>query len=51
MPAGTVLFSFRAPIGYMAIAMNNVTTNQGFKSIVPKEHVCNRKGYMAYRQY
>lgn len=35
MPKGTVLFSSRAPIGYMAIAKNEVTTNQGFKSIVP----------------
>lgn len=35
MPAGTVLFSSRAPIGYIAIARNEVTTNQGFKSIVP----------------
>ena len=33
-PAGTVLLSSRAPIGYMAIARNEVTTNQGFKSFV-----------------
>jgi type I restriction enzyme, S subunit len=33
MPAGTVLFSSRAPIGYCAIASNPVTTNQGFKSL------------------
>ena len=36
MPAGTVLFSSRAPIGYIAIASNEVTTNQGFKSVVPR---------------
>ncbi|WWR16892.1 restriction endonuclease subunit S [Lachnospiraceae bacterium JLR.KK008] len=36
MPKGTVLFSSRAPIGYIAIAAGEVTTNQGFKSIVPK---------------
>jgi type I restriction enzyme, S subunit len=35
MPAGTVLLSSRAPIGYMAIARNPLTTNQGFKSFVP----------------
>jgi type I restriction enzyme S subunit len=35
MPAGTVLMSSRAPIGYLAIARNPVTTNQGFKSFVP----------------
>lgn len=38
MPAGTVLFSSRAPIGYIAIAANELTTNQGFKSIVPNEN-------------
>ena len=36
MPEGTVLFSSRAPIGYIAIASDEVTTNQGFKSVVPK---------------
>lgn len=35
MPKGTVLFSSRAPIGYIAISKNEITTNQGFKSIVP----------------
>ena len=39
MPKGTVLFSSRAPIGYMAIADGDVTTNQGFKSVVPHAHV------------
>lgn len=34
MPANTVLFSSRAPIGYVAIAANSVCTNQGFKSLV-----------------
>lgn len=34
-PAGTVLMSSRAPVGYLAIALNPVTTNQGFKSFVP----------------
>ena len=33
MPEGTVLFSSRAPIGYIAIAAGEVTTNQGFKSV------------------
>lgn len=36
MPVGSVLLSSRAPIGYMAIARGEVTTNQGFKSFVPK---------------
>ena len=39
MPAGTVLFSSRAPIGYIAIAGNEVTTNQGFKSVVPHPEI------------
>lgn len=34
LPTGTVLFSSRAPIGYVAIAARPVTTNQGFKSFV-----------------
>lgn len=39
MPEGTVLFSSRAPIGYIAIAAGEVTTNQGFKSVVPKSEI------------
>ena len=35
MPKDTVLFSSRAPIGYVAIAKTELCTNQGFKSIVP----------------
>ena len=29
------MYSSRAPIGYIAIAVNPISTNQGFKSIVP----------------
>lgn len=39
MPRGTVLFSSRAPIGYVAIAENPICTNQGFKSIVPNDDI------------
>lgn len=35
MPRGSVLFSSRAPIGYISIAKNDICTNQGFKSVVP----------------
>lgn len=35
MPAGTVVYSSRAPIGYTAIAQNSLCTNQGCKSLVP----------------
>ena len=38
LPPNTVLFSSRAPIGYVAIATNGVCTNQGFKSVIPNEN-------------
>ena len=37
MPKGAVLFTSRAPIGYISIAQNEICTNQGFKSLVPKK--------------
>ena len=37
LPKGAVLFTSRAPIGYVAIADNEVSTNQGFKSLVLKD--------------
>ena len=36
IPKGSVLFSSRAPIGYISIASNELCTNQGFKSLVPR---------------
>ena len=39
LPANSVLFSSRAPIGYVAIAKKPIATNQGFKSIIPNEKV------------
>ena len=38
MPKNSVLFTSRAPIGYVAISSNECCTNQGFKSIVPNEN-------------
>ena len=35
LPKGTVIYSSRAPIGYIAIALNELCTNQGFKSVSP----------------
>ena len=35
LPKGSILFSSRAPIGYVAIAHTSLCTNQGFKSFVP----------------
>ncbi len=39
LPRGTVLVTSRAPIGYVAIAKNPITTNQGFRNLVPKPGV------------
>lgn len=39
LPQNTVLFSSRAPIGYVAIAANELCTNQGFKSVIPSENI------------
>lgn len=50
MPKGTVLFSSRAPIGYIAIAQNEVTTNQGFKSVVPNESIGTAFVYFLLKQ-
>ncbi len=50
MPEGTVLFSSRAPIGYIAIAAGEVTTNQGFKSVVPKSEIGTAYVYFFLKQ-
>lgn len=39
MPKGSVLLTSRAPVGYVAIAMTELCTNQGFKSIVPNKEI------------
>lgn len=39
LPANSVLLSSRAPIGYLAIAGCELTTNQGFKSIICDESI------------
>lgn len=39
LPTEAVVISSRAPIGYIAIAENKLSTNQGFKSLVPKNHI------------
>ena len=38
VPKGTVLLTTRAPVGYVAIAENDVTTNQGFRNLIPKNN-------------
>ena len=37
IPSSSILLSTRAPIGYIAISMNELTTNQGFKTLVPND--------------
>ena len=39
MPKGSVLLTSRAPVGCVAIAMTELCTNQGFKSIVPSKEI------------
>lgn len=39
LPPNSILFSSRAPIGYVAISKNELCTNQGFKSIIPNEKI------------
>ncbi|MGN1394303.1 MAG: restriction endonuclease subunit S, partial [Succinivibrionaceae bacterium] len=39
LPKNSILFSSRAPIGYIAIANNELCTNQGFKSIIPNKDI------------
>lgn len=46
LPEGTILFSTRAPIGYVVIAKNEIATNQGFKNIVINEGI--NKLYVYY---
>lgn len=46
LPKNSVLFTSRAPIGYIAISKNELCTNQGFKSIIPNEKI-----YFLYLYY
>ena len=39
LPINSILFSSRAPIGYLAIVKKELCTNQGFKSIIPNEKI------------
>ncbi len=38
VPAGSVLLSTRAPIGYTALAKNPIATNQGFRALMMHDH-------------
>src|SRR5690606_37272247 len=39
VPEGTILLTTRAPVGYLAISKKEVSTNQGFRNLIPKEGV------------
>jgi type I restriction enzyme S subunit len=39
LPAGAVLISSRAPVGYCAVAANPMVTNQGFRSLILKDGI------------
>lgn len=45
MPAGSVHFSSRAPVGYVVMSSEPMSTNQGFKSLVPAKRVFNEYVY------
>jgi len=45
LPRGSILFSSRAPIGYVVIAKNEMSTNQGFKNIILTESLLSEYVY------
>ena len=47
LPPKTILISSRAPIGYVAISTKELSTNQGFKSVIPNKNVVNTE-YLYY---
>ena len=53
MPTNSIVFSSRAPIGYIAISLGEIATNQGFKSLVPLERHWTEflYQYLCYNRY
>jgi type I restriction enzyme, S subunit len=49
MLAGSVHFSSRVPIGYTVISSCDMTTNQGFKSLVPVKGIFNEYVYYYFK--
>jgi type I restriction enzyme, S subunit len=49
LPAGSILFSSRAPIGHCALTAYPACTNQGFKNIVPNKRLDPVYGYFALK--
>jgi len=49
MPSGSIHFSSRAPIGYVVISKEEISTNQGFKSLVPANEIFNEYVYYYFK--
>jgi type I restriction enzyme, S subunit len=49
MPAGSIHFSSRAPIGYVVISQAEISTSQGFKSLIPAQGIFNEYVYYYLR--
>jgi type I restriction enzyme S subunit len=47
LPAHSILFSSRAPIGHCAVTAYPLCTNQGFKSIIPNHRLDPVYGFFA----
>lgn len=47
LPENSIIFSSRAPIGYVAITKNELATNQGFKNLILPSNLINPK-YVYY---
>jgi type I restriction enzyme S subunit len=51
LPVGSIILSSRAPIGYIAIAKKEFTTNQGCKSIIPNSDFDSLYFYYCFQFY
>lgn len=51
IPAGSIVYSTRAPIGHCAVTLFPLCTNQGFKSIVPNKRLDAVYGFFALKYF
>ena len=51
LPAGAVLLTSRAPIGYIVVAGKSMATNQGFKNFICKGKLLNNKFLYYFLKY
>jgi type I restriction enzyme S subunit len=51
LPAGTLLLSSRAPIGYLAISCINIAINQGYIAILNNDYISNYYMYLWCKHY